>query len=81
MRDLHRISLAIITTIALVQPVFATEMAHGDMVAIIRSADYPCQRVLELQDTANDSWRVQCNSGVYLVSRDANGQFSVAKAN
>jgi hypothetical protein len=79
MHILQGISLAFTTTVALTKPAFATEMEHGDMVAVIRSADYPCQQVLELQDTGNDAWRVRCNSGTYQVTRDANGQYSVVK--
>jgi len=81
MRDLHRISLALITTLALVQPAFAAEVSYGEMAAAIRSADYPCQHVLQLQTTGDNDWLVQCNSGTYQVARDANGQFSVVKAN
>ncbi len=79
MRDLQRISLALTTTLALVQPAFAAEMNDGEMAAAIRSADYPCQQVLELQAIGDNGWRVRCNSGIYQVSRDANGQFSVVK--
>jgi hypothetical protein len=81
MRDLQRISLALTTTLALMQPAFASEMGHGEMAAAIRGADYPCQQVLELQATGDDAWHVQCNSGTYQVTRDANGQFSVVKTN
>jgi hypothetical protein len=51
------------------------------MAAAIRSADYPCEHVLGQQATGNNDWRVQCNSGTYQVTRDANGQFSVVKTN
>jgi hypothetical protein len=81
MRDLQRISLALITTLALVQPAFAAEISHGEMAAAIRSADYPCQHVLQLQATGDNNWLVQCNSGAYQVTRDVNGQFSVVKTN
>lgn len=79
MRDLQRTSLALTTALTLSQPVFATEMDHGEMVAAIRSADYPCQRVLELQDTGENTWLVQCNSGTYQVTREASGNYSVIK--
>ena len=81
MRDLQRIILALTTTLALVQPAFAAEMSDGEMAAAIRSADYPCDHVLEVQATGDNGWRVQCNSGTYQVTRVANGQFSVVKAN
>jgi len=79
MRDLQRISLALTSTLALIQPVLATEMDRGDLAAAIRSTDYPCQHVLELQATGDNAWLVQCNSGTYQITRDANGQFSVVK--
>jgi hypothetical protein len=58
---------------------FATEMSNGEMAAAIRNADYPCDHVLGLQATGDNGWHVQCNSGAYQVTRDANGQFSVVK--
>jgi hypothetical protein len=79
MRYLQRTSLALTMTIAVAPPAFATEMDHGDMVAAIRSADYPCQRVLELQDTGSNTWLVLCNSGTYQVTLDASGNYSVVK--
>jgi hypothetical protein len=81
MRNLLRISLALTTTLTVVQPTFAAEMNDGEMAAAIRSADYPCDHVLELQASGDNDWRVQCNSGTYQVTRDANGQFSVIKTN
>jgi hypothetical protein len=36
--------------------------------------------VLVVQTTGDNGWRIQCNSGAYQVTRDANGQFSVVKA-
>jgi ABC-type sugar transport system substrate-binding protein len=82
MRDLQRIGLALTTTLAVIQPAFAAEMvSNGEMAAAIRSADYPCKHVLEVQATGDNSWRVQCNSGTYQVNRDANGQFTVVKTN
>lgn len=81
MRNLLRISLALTTTLTVVQPAFAAEMNDGEMAAAIRSADYPCDHVLELQASGDNGWRVQCNSGTYQVTRDANGQFSVVKTN
>lgn len=80
MRDLQLTSLALATALTLSQPAFATEMDHGVMVAAIRSADFPCQRVLEMQDTGNNTWLVQCNSGTYQVTREASGNYSVVKA-
>jgi hypothetical protein len=81
MHVLQRISLALTTTLALVLPVFAAEIDDGEMAAAIRGADYPCDHVLEVQATGDNGWLVQCNSGAYQVTRDANGQFNVVKAN
>ena len=81
MRDLQRICLALTATLALVKPAFAAETNDGEMAAAIRSADYPCQQVLELQASGDNGWRVRCNSGTFQVTRDANGQFSVVKIN
>jgi hypothetical protein len=81
MRDLQRISLALMTTLALVQPAFAADISDGAMAAAIRGAGYPCDHVLEVQATSENGWSVQCNSGAYQVTRDANGQFNVVKVN
>jgi hypothetical protein len=81
MRDLHRIRLALTTTLALILPAFAAEVSNGEMVAAIRSADYPCNHVLDLKAVEENDWRVQCNSGTYQVTRDESGQLSVIKAN
>jgi len=81
MRDLQRISLALATTFALIQPAFAADISDGGMAAAIRGADYPCDHVLEVQATSENGWSVQCNSGAYQVTRDANGQFNVVKVN
>jgi hypothetical protein len=81
MRDLQRIRLALTTILVLVQPAFAAEVSNGEMAAVIRSADYPCDHVLDMQAMEDNDWRVQCNSGTYQVTRDENGQFSVIKAN
>ena len=81
MRDLQRISLALTTTLALLQPAFADEANAGEMAAAIRSTDYPCDQVLQIQSAGDNSWLVQCNSGTYQVSHDENGQLTVVKAN
>ena len=81
MCDLQRIGLVLAMILALVQPAFAAEVNDGELAAAIRSADYPCEHVLGQQATGDNDWRVQCNSGTYLVTRDANGQFSVIKTN
>ncbi|MGD8619040.1 MAG: hypothetical protein PVH54_07590 [Gammaproteobacteria bacterium] len=81
MRGLHRIPLALTTSLAFVLPAFAAEVNNGEMAAAIRSADYPCDHVLDMQTVEDNDWRVQCNSGTYQVTRDENGQFSIIKAN
>jgi hypothetical protein len=55
----------------------ANEMSNGKMAGIIRSANHSCAKVIELQPDGENSWKVQCNSGSFNVTRNANGQFSV----
>jgi hypothetical protein len=81
MRALQRISLALTTTLAIVQPAFADEVSDGEMAAAIRGTNYPCDHVLQMQSAGDNGWLVQCNSGTYQVTRDENGQFTVVKAN
>ena len=81
MCHLQRIGLVLTALPGLVQPTFAAEVNDGEMAAAIRSADYPCEHVLGQQATGDNDWRVQCNSGTFQVTRDANGQFSVVKTN
>jgi hypothetical protein len=81
MRDLQRISLALTTTLAILQPAFADEANDGEMAAAIRGTNYPCDHVLQMQSAGENGWLVQCNSGTYQVTRDENGQLTVVKAN
>lgn len=81
MCDLQRIGLVLTALPGLVLPTFAAEVNDGEMAAAIRSADYPCEHVLGQQATGDNDWRVQCNSGMYQVTRVANGVFSVVKTN
>ena len=53
------------------------EMTHGEMAGIIRSADHPCANVLNLQLTGKNAWKVQCNSGIFFVTRNKNGEFDI----
>ncbi len=55
----------------------AEEMSHGEMAGIIRSAGHPCAKVLELQSTSENSWKVQCNSGSFNVTRNEDGKFTI----
>ena len=81
MRALQQISLALTTTLAIVQPAFTDEVSDGEMAAAIRGTNYPCDHVLQMQSAGDNGWLVQCNSGTYQVTRDENGQFTVVKAN
>jgi hypothetical protein len=81
MRALQQISLALTTTLAIVQPAFADEVSDGEMAAAIRGTNYPCDHVLQMQSAGDNGWLVQCNSGTYQVTRDENGQLTVVKAN
>jgi hypothetical protein len=60
-------------------PLIAGEVSHGEMAGAIRSADYPCARVLEIKPAGDDAWIVQCNSGTFSVSRSPDGGFSVTR--
>lgn len=55
----------------------ASDMAHGEMAGIIRSADYPCSHVLELEQTGNNTWIVKCNAGSYSVRKLADDNYAV----
>jgi hypothetical protein len=55
----------------------ASDMTYGEMAGIIRSADYPCARVLELEQTGNNTWIVKCNAGSYSVGKLADGHYAV----
>jgi hypothetical protein len=74
------------TFIAILLMVFASqsyagEMSNGQMAGIIRSANHPCAKVIELQPAGENSWKVQCNSGSFNVTRNADGKFSVNASN
>ena len=56
----------------------AEEITHGEMAAAIRSADFPCAHVLELQKTGKNTWKVACNAGPYIVSKSSDGQYTVS---
>ena len=55
----------------------ADEISNGKMAGIIRSANHPCAKVIELQPDGENSWEVKCNSGSFNVTRNANGKFNV----
>ena len=55
----------------------AEEVSHGEMASAIRGDDHPCAHVVNVENTGDSSWLVQCNSGTFSVSRDGDGNFSV----
>ena len=57
----------------------AADVSHGEMAGAIRSANYPCAHVLEIDSAGDNAWVVQCNSGKFNVSRDQNGNFQVTQ--
>lgn len=57
------------------------EMSNGELAGIIRSADMPCNHVVEFQKTGKNSWLVTCNSGVFSVKADDGGNFVVNSSN
>ena len=61
------------------QPAVA-DMSYGEMAAAIRSANYPCAHVLNVDSAGDNAWVVQCNSGTFKVFRDENGDFQVTPA-
>ena len=61
------------------RPAFA-EVSYGEMAAAIRSANYPCRHVLNVDNRGDNAWVVQCNSGTFNVFRDENGDLQVTPA-
>ncbi len=59
---------------------FADEMSRGEIAGVIRSAEHPCKNVLALESTGKNSWKVECNSGSYIVIRKTDGEFIVQSA-
>ena len=59
------------------QLLYSIEISHGEIAGVIRAAGYPCARVLDLQSTSENTWKVKCNAGSYNVTRDAEGNFNV----
>jgi len=57
----------------------ASEMTHGEMQAAIRSANFSCKQVINLESSGDNAWTVKCNSGSFRVTRDQNGKFAVSK--
>jgi hypothetical protein len=59
--------------------VTADDVSHGEMASAIRSANYPCAQVLNVDSNSDNAWIVQCNSGKFNVTRDQNGDFKVTQ--
>ena len=68
---------AVLVLLIYSQLLYSIEISHGEMAGAIRTAGYPCARVLDLQSTSENSWKVKCNAGNYNVTRDADGNFNV----
>ena len=58
---------------------YAQTPDYGKLRAAIRGADYSCAHVQKVSDAGNEAWNVQCNSGLFLVTRVADDKFSVIK--
>ena len=59
--------------------VTALDVSHGELAGAIRSASYPCARVINVDSNGENAWIVQCNSGKFNVTRDLNGDFAVTQ--
>ena len=75
---MKKLSIFGIGLVQFVISLHASEMSHGEMAGIIRSANHPCAHVLELQQPAENSWKVVCNAGPYLVNKSKDGSYSVS---
>lgn len=68
-----------VIVVGLLSQAAAADVSHGEMAAAIRSANYPCAQVLEVDSAGDNAWVVQCNSGKFNVSRDQNGDLKVTR--
>jgi hypothetical protein len=59
----------------------ASEMSHGYISGIIRSAGHPCAHILELHQINENSWKAVCNAGPYSVTKISDDQYSVTPLN
>lgn len=80
-RRLAAIALLLSTTAGslISLPAVAADVSHGEMAAAIRSANYPCAHVLQIDSAGVNVWIVSCNSGRFRVSRDQEGKFLVTR--
>ena len=77
-RLLHGAAASALLGVLVIAPLaHAAEMTHGEASAVIRSANYPCAHVQELEGAGDNAWSVQCNSGKFRISRNQDGEFTV----
>ena len=74
---INKLIFVILLFLAVAPPLSANEMTQGEMAGIIRSAEHPCARVLDLQNDGENAWKVTCNSGKFHVSKNADGLYIV----
>ena len=72
------IPIAMLITLPFAQHLFADEVTQGEMAGIIRSANHPCAKVLTVQNSGENSWTVECNSGRFHVTKNSDGQYNVS---
>ena len=81
-RNLHKSTTTSCVLISFLMVAFcvdASEVTHGDVQAAIRSADFACKQVINLKNSGDNIWVVECNSGKYRVTRDQKGNFTVSQ--
>ena len=64
--------------LATISVAFAQTPGNGELAAAIRSADFPCAHVIEVAASGDNAWRVQCNSGAFVVRKAETGEYSVS---
>lgn len=62
-------------------PAFAETPTNGELAAAVRSANYSCAHVIAVAASEDRIWRVQYNSGVFLVEELETGRYAVSSAN
>ena len=73
------ISGVLITFLSVASCVDASEMTHGEVQAAIRSADFACKQVINLESGGDNTWVAKCNSGKFRVTHDQDGKFTVSQ--
>ncbi len=73
------ISGVLIVFLTIAPRVDASDVTHGEMQAAIRSADFACNQVINLESGGDNAWVVKCNSGKFRVTRDQDGKFTVSQ--